>query len=211
MPINIDAVGTMRQVMKIPEYPTKKTLPNCAIRDITLHGDKMLETGIDGIKVYRDVPFNHYHSPVIGKRVVKNEFTCEKRHLSEYKREDIETHTYLNFRNGLTEYEAVMKYSVENNITYSAQSFNPVMISFDVEAFHPTDKNVVPSHTNGGIISMICATFTQVGKPERFAMYILNQYKYDKTEIFEFIQERRNTLKLKDSSAFTLDVIECEN
>jgi len=197
--------------MEMPDYPTKKTLPKYAVRDITLHGDKIIETGTDGIKVYRDVPFNHYHSSKITKRVVKNEFNCEKRHLSEYKRQDTEIHTYLNFRNGLTEYEAVMKYSVENNITYSAQSFNPVMISFDVEAFHRTDKNVIPSHTNGGIISMICATFTQVGKPERFAMYILNQYKYDKSEIFEFIQERRNALKLKDSSAFTLDVIECEN
>lgn len=196
MPIDIDVVSTMRKAMNTPEYPTKNTLPNCAIRDITLHGDKMLETGTDGIKVYRDVPFNHYHSNVIGKRVVQNKFTSEKRYLSEYKRQDTETHTYLNFRNGLTEYEAVMKYSVENNITYSAQSFNPVMISFDVEAFHPTDKTVVPSHTNGGIISMICATFTQVGKPERFAVYILNQYKYDKTEIFEFIEERRNTLNI---------------
>ena len=111
----------------------------------------------------------------------------------------------------MTEYEATMKYSIENNITYSAQSFNPAMISFDVEAFHPTDMNVVPSHTNGGIISMICATFTQVGKPERFAIYLLNQYKYDKSEIFEFIEERRNALNIKDSRAFTLDVIECEN
>jgi len=54
-----------------------------------------------------------------------------------------------------------MKYSVENNITYNAKGFNPTMISFDVEAFHPTDKSIVPSHKNGGVISMICATFSK--------------------------------------------------
>lgn len=51
---------------------------------------------------------------------------------------------------------------MENDIQYCAKSFNPTMISFDVEAFHPTDKNCIPSHLNGGVISMICATFSKV-------------------------------------------------
>lgn len=36
--------------------------------------------------------------------------------LSKYAKKSDSTHTYLNFKNGLTEYEAVMKYSVENDI-----------------------------------------------------------------------------------------------
>jgi len=56
-----------------------------------------------------------------------------------------------------------MKYTVENKINYNAKGFNPTMIAFDVEAFHPTitDRNVVPSHKNGGVISMICASFSK--------------------------------------------------
>jgi hypothetical protein len=48
------------------------------------------------------------------------------------------------------------------------------MIAFDVEAFHPIDKTVVPSHKNGGVISMICAVFTKPGETEIFAVYVLD-------------------------------------
>ena len=69
----------------------------------------------------------------------------------------------MNFRNGLSEYEAVMKYTIENKINYSAKGFNPTMIAFDVEAFHPsnTSRDCIPSHKNGGVISMICASFSK--------------------------------------------------
>lgn len=36
--------------------------------------------------------------------------------LSNYSKKPDSTHTYLNFKNGLSEYEAIMKYSVENDI-----------------------------------------------------------------------------------------------
>lgn len=54
-----------------------------------------------------------------------------------------------------------MKLCVENKITFDAKHFNPTMIAFDLEAFlpKPSNKNEVPSHLNGGVISMICATF----------------------------------------------------
>ena len=61
----------------------------------------------------------------------------------------------------MTEYEAIMKYVVENDVSFNAKGFNPTMVSYDVESFHPTDKSVVPSHKNGGVISMICATFSK--------------------------------------------------
>lgn len=48
------------------------------------------------------------------------------------------------------------------------------MIAFDVEAFHPTDLECVPTHLNGGIISMICATFTKINEIDRFVVYILD-------------------------------------
>jgi hypothetical protein len=80
----------------------------------------------------------------------------------------------LNFKNGITEYEAIMKYTIENEITYSASTFNPTMIAFDVEAFHPTDKSIVPSHKNGGIVSMICATFSKPDQIDSFVVYILD-------------------------------------
>lgn len=72
-----------------------------------------------------------------------------------------------------------MKYSVENDIKFTADGFNPTMIAFDVEAFHPTDKTVVPSHKNGGVISMICASFSKSNQLDRFVVYLLDQYKYN--------------------------------
>lgn len=79
----------------------------------------------------------------------------------------------MNFKNGLTDYEAIMKYTIENEIKYSAKGFNPTMIGFDIEAYHPTDKTVVPSHKNGGVISMICATFSNTNEYDRFVVYLL--------------------------------------
>lgn len=69
----------------------------------------------------------------------------------------------MNFNGKITNYEAVMKYTIENNIQYSAATFNPTLIAFDIESFHPTDKTVIPTHLNGGIMSMICACFTSKG------------------------------------------------
>jgi hypothetical protein len=56
-----------------------------------------------------------------------------------------------------------MKYTIENDIQYSASSFNPTLIAYDIEAFHPTERHVVPNHMNGGIMSMICASFSKAG------------------------------------------------
>ena len=69
-----------------------------------------------------------------------------------------------------------MKYTIENKINYSAKGFNPTMIGFDVEAFHPTitDRNVIPSHKNGGVISMICAAFSKQNEDDKFIVYLLD-------------------------------------
>lgn len=50
------------------------------------------------------------------------------------------------------------------------------MIAFDVEAFHPTIKEAgfIPTHKNGGVISMICASFSKAGQEDRFVVYILD-------------------------------------
>jgi hypothetical protein len=48
------------------------------------------------------------------------------------------------------------------------------MISFDVEAFMPklaknvpiNDESNIPTHKNGGVMSMICATFTKPNEVE---------------------------------------------
>ncbi len=117
----------------------------------------------------------------------------------------------MNFKNGLTDYEAIMKYTIENDITYSASEFNPTMISFDVEAYHPTDKTVVPSHKNGGVISMICATFSKKDQDDKFVVYILDQYTYSEIQMCEFIQARRTDLKMKSPEKFSLKVVPCEN
>lgn len=68
-----------------------------------------------------------------------------------------------------------MKYSVENDIKYSAEGFKPTLIAFDVEAYNPDpSKTDVPSHKNGGVISMICAIFSKPNEVERFVVYILD-------------------------------------
>ena len=67
----------------------------------------------------------------------------------------------MNFKNKLTNYEACMKYSIENDIQFNADTFNPTMIAYDIESFHPTDKNLIPTHLNGGVMSMICASFSK--------------------------------------------------
>lgn len=54
-----------------------------------------------------------------------------------------------------------MKYSIENDIQFNADTFNPTMIAYDIESFHPTDKNLIPTHLNGGVMSMICASFSK--------------------------------------------------
>lgn len=173
--IKIDSVSVIRKSMAEVEYEIKTLLPTGPVRDVCLIGDKILETDIKGDKVYRDVKFRHYNSTEISKRVTRNKFKYEMRSLNTYKKQKEESHTYLNFKNGLTEYEAVMKYTIENKIKYSADGFAPTMIAFDVEAFHPTitDRSVVPSHKNGGIISMICATFSKPSEIDRFVVYIL--------------------------------------
>lgn len=67
-----------------------------------------------------------------------------------------------------------MKYTIENDINFCAENFNPTMIGYDCEAFHPTDKNIIPTHLNGGVISMICATFSRKNQIEKFVVYILD-------------------------------------
>jgi hypothetical protein len=51
-------------------YKTEHKLPVSSIRDVCLFGDKMLETDTNGDKLCRDIPFKHYNSPEITKRVV---------------------------------------------------------------------------------------------------------------------------------------------
>lgn len=83
-------------------------------------------------------------------------------------------HTYLNFKNKLNNYEATMKFSIENDIQYSAAGFNPTMIAYDIEAFHPTDPTVIPNHTNGGIMTMICASFSRPDAADVYNVYVLD-------------------------------------
>lgn len=67
-----------------------------------------------------------------------------------------------------------MKYVIENNIQFSADSYNPTNVSYDIEAFHPTDQNIIPTHLNGGIMTMICASFTKPNEIDKYKIYILN-------------------------------------
>jgi hypothetical protein len=120
-------------------------------------------------------------------------------------------HTYLNFKNKLTNYEAVMKFSIENRIQYNADSFNPTMIAFDIEAYHPTDMTVVPNHVNGGVMSMICASFSKANEIDQFNVYLLNQYTYDRVQIEEQLIDRRTLAKCKNPTQFRLNIVECEN
>lgn len=78
----------------------------------------MIETTTSGTKLYRQVQFKHYKSPIITTRIVKQQYPFKMQPLSFYtKSKQIpETYTYLNFQNGLTDYEATMKYTIENNI-----------------------------------------------------------------------------------------------
>lgn len=73
-----------------------------------------------------------------------------------------------------TNYTASMKYSVENNIKYSADSFNPTKIGYDIETYHPTDKTVIPTHLNGGVMSMITAVYSRSDRLDGYKVYILN-------------------------------------
>ena len=104
-----------------------------------------------------------------------------------------------------------MKFTIENDIQYTPEGFNPTLIAFDVEAFHPTDKKIVPNHINGGVISMICAIFTKPDKTEHFKVYVLDQYAYDEYGVCEFVKERKNALKHQATASFRLDVIPCPN
>ena len=51
--------------MSKPEYAISNQLPTNAVRDIYLVGDKILETDLNGDKIYRDIPFKHFNSPII--------------------------------------------------------------------------------------------------------------------------------------------------
>jgi len=41
--------------MSKPDYATSSKLPENAVRDVCLVGDKILETDLNGDKIYRDV------------------------------------------------------------------------------------------------------------------------------------------------------------
>lgn len=45
------------------KYTIEKVLPKGSVRDIILYGDKILETDVNGKKVYRDLLFKHFNSP----------------------------------------------------------------------------------------------------------------------------------------------------
>ncbi len=81
----------------------------------------MLETDTFGGKVFRDVTFKLYESEVISKRITKTSYPFVSQRLSEFT--ESKDHTYLNFKSKINNYEAVMKYSIENDIQYSANTF----------------------------------------------------------------------------------------
>lgn len=53
------------------KYNISDKLPKDEIRDVSLYGNKMLETDIQGGKILKDVKFKCYKSDVITKRVIK--------------------------------------------------------------------------------------------------------------------------------------------
>jgi hypothetical protein len=85
------------------------------------------------------------------------------------------------------------------------------MISYDIEAFHPTDKKVVPTHRNGGIMSMICASFSKSGKTDIYRVYVLDQYTWNEETIKTTIVARRQEAKHPQADTFDFNVISCEN
>jgi hypothetical protein len=69
------------------------------------------------------------------------------------------------------------------------------LISYDIEAFHPDLDNIIPQYNNGGIISMICASFTYPNDSEIIRVYILDQYKYNEEQIVQAFIDRRTEAK----------------
>lgn len=107
-----------------------------------------------------------------------------------------------------------MKYSVENDIKYSAKTFDPMLIAYDIESFHPADKaptDDAPTHRNGGCMAVICASFTKSGQSDVYKAYLLDHYTYDEIAVLKDILERRTALKHVKPNDFRFEVIPCEN
>lgn len=96
--------------------------------------------------------------------------------------------TYLNFANGITDYEATLKIAIENGIHFNADNLDITQIYYDIET-KKTEGSDFPNYKNPhDFTAMIGSVWISKNRPILFRLYSLDRYHYSQSQIEERAQ-----------------------